>query len=77
MSVSEIKKKCKDNVDIHMQGRYQCNSNVRTRFLLIRIRNTRGLKYHLLVDTEITAILYCNFAYLYWEGCVIFSIYLR
>ena len=26
---------------------------------------------HVLYDPEITANLYCNFAYLYWEGCVI------
>ena len=24
-------------------------------------------------DPEITANLYCNFAYPYWEGCVIYS----
>ena len=30
----------------------------------------------LLGDPEITAYLFCNFAYLYWEGCVICSIYL-
>ena len=40
-------------------------------------------KYHVynLIDVlsgpEVTANLYCNFAYLYWEGCVICSIYLR
>ena len=28
-------------------------------------------------DPEVTANLYCNFAYLCWEGCVICSIYLR
>ena len=28
-------------------------------------------------DPEVTAILYCNVAYPYWEGCVICSIYLR
>ena len=28
-------------------------------------------------DPEVTANLYSNFAYLYWEGCVICSIYLR
>ena len=27
--------------------------------------------------SEVTANLYCNFVYLYWEGCVICSIYLR
>ena len=26
-------------------------------------------------DPEITANLYCNFSYLYWEGCVICSIF--
>jgi len=31
----------------------------------------------LLGDPEVTANPYCNFAYLYWEGCVIRSIYLR
>ena len=27
--------------------------------------------------SEITANLYCNCVYLYWEGCVVCSIYLR
>ena len=31
----------------------------------------------LLGDQEVTANLYCNFAYLYWEGCVICSVNLR
>ena len=31
---------------------------------------------HLLGDQEVTVNLYCNFAYLYWEGCVICSIYI-
>ena len=31
----------------------------------------------LLGDPEVTANLYCKFAYHYWEGCVICSIYLR
>ena len=31
----------------------------------------------LLGDPEVTANLYCKIAYLYWEGCVICSIYLR
>ena len=35
---------------------------------------TTGL---LLGDPEVTANLYYNFAYPYWEGCVICSIYLR
>ena len=34
-------------------------------------------KMCLLGNPEITANLYCNFAYLYWEGSVICSIYLR
>ena len=29
----------------------------------------------LLGDPEITTDLYCNFAYLYWEGCV-FAVYI-
>ena len=32
---------------------------------------------HVLGDQEVTANLYCHFAYPYWEGCVICSIYLR
>ena len=32
---------------------------------------------YILGDLEVTANLYCNFVYLYWEGCVICSIYLR
>ena len=32
---------------------------------------------YLLGASEITANLCCNYVYLYWEGCVIFSIYLR
>ena len=31
----------------------------------------------ILGDPEVTENLYCDFAYLYWEGCVICSIYLR
>ena len=37
----------------------------------------RSLDIHVLGDPEVTANLYCNFAYPYWEGCVICSIYLR
>ena len=33
--------------------------------------------FELLGDPEITANLYCNFEYLYWEGCAICRIYLR
>ena len=34
--------------------------------------------FYILGDSEVNAILYCNFAYpYYWEGCVICSIYLR
>ena len=36
-----------------------------------------GSKPILLGDPEVTANLYYNFTYLYREGCVIFSIYLR
>ena len=35
------------------------------------------LSIKVLGDPEVTANLYCNFAYLYWEGCVICSIHLR
>ena len=35
------------------------------------------LKFQLLGDPEVTANLHCNFPYPYWEGCVIYSIYLR
>ena len=28
-------------------------------------------------DPEVTANLYCNFAYLYWEGCAICSMNLQ
>jgi len=31
----------------------------------------------ILGDPEVTANLYCNFTYPYWEGCVICSTYLR
>ena len=31
----------------------------------------------ILGDPEVTANLCCNFVYLYWEGCVICSIYMR
>ena len=33
--------------------------------------------YSTLGAPDITANLYCNCVYLYWEGCVICSIYLR
>ena len=36
-----------------------------------------ALRYYVLGDPEVTANLYCYYAYLYWEGCVICSIYLR
>ena len=32
------------------------------------------LKLNVLGDPEVTANLYCNFAYVYWEGCVICNI---
>ena len=36
------------------------------------------LSVHIVLDvSEVNANLYCNFAHLYWEGCVICSIYLR
>ena len=31
----------------------------------------------ILGDTEVAANLYCNFTFMYWEGCKICSIYLR
>ena len=34
-------------------------------------------KTYILGDPEVTANMCCNFAYPYWEGCVICSIYLR
>ena len=30
----------------------------------------------ILGDPEVPANLYCNFAYPYWDGCVICSVYL-
>ena len=36
-----------------------------------------GLETELMGDPEVTANLYRYFAYTYWEGCVICSIYLR
>ena len=36
-----------------------------------------GLLQAILGDPEVTTNLYCNFAYPYWEGCVVCSIYLR
>ena len=35
------------------------------------------VEVHFIGDPEVTANLYCNFAYPYWEGCEICSIYLR
>ena len=32
------------------------------------------MPFDILGDPEVTANLYCNFAYPYWEGCVICSI---
>ena len=50
-------------------------------FLNFRGEGGRGLicqsLLRVLGDPEVTANLYCDFAYLYWEGCVICSIYLR
>ena len=39
--------------------------------------DTEYLTPEVLGDPEVTANLYCNFSYPYWEGCVICSIYLR
>ena len=36
-----------------------------------------GDAFYIVGDPEVTANLYSNFAYSYWEGCVIWSIYLR
>ena len=44
---------------------------------LVTIYGTCRSDDNILDDPEVTANLYCNFAYLYWEGCVIRSIYLR
>ena len=54
-------------------------------FLFFNFQTTRAPKaislmevfQNLLDDPEVTANLYCNFAYLYWEGCVICSKYLQ
>ena len=35
------------------------------------------MSFQILGASEITADLYCNFVYLYWDDCVIGSIYLR
>ena len=40
-------------------------------------RGREGKLLLLLSGPEVTPNLYCNFAYMYWEGCVIRSIYLR
>ena len=44
--------------------------------LFLGLHKTRCIGY-ILGASEITANLYCNYEYLYWEGCVICSIYLR
>ena len=51
-----------------------CNPIVRSEEIVNRVENNDE---YVLGDLEVTANLYCNFAYLYWEGCVICSIYLR
>ena len=43
--------------------------------LLFRFCIENGRK--VLGSSDITANLYSNWVYLYWEGCVIYSIYLR
>ena len=45
--------------------------------LSLKCRKEGDLPVELLGDPEVTANLYCHFAYPYWEGCVICSIYLR
>ena len=40
-------------------------------------QNITGKQVDVLDDPEVTANLYCNFAYLYWEGCVIAVYILR
>ena len=40
----------------------------------VSVYNQRISSYLILGDPKVTANLYCNFAYLYWIGCVIRSI---
>ena len=51
--------------------------NILWRSHLILLIHTLPAGMMVLGDPEVTASLYCNFAYLYWEGCVICSLYLR
>ena len=44
---------------------------------LLAADNRHNLQSSILGDAEVTANLYCNFAYPYWEGFMICSIYLR
>ena len=53
-----------------------CSSKRRIRPSVL-FMNPPYVDKYLLGDPEVTVNLYCNFAYLYWEGCVICSIYLR
>ena len=58
----------KSSNKVNLYGVYRLNDNVEM---------CRPLINNLLGDPEVTANLYCNFAYLYWEGYLICGIYLR
>ena len=51
-------------------------ATVRIQVVILSISKDPILRVNILGDPEVTANLYCNFAYLYWESCVICSIYL-
>ena len=43
----------------------------------VGVKTIRGRRPYILGDLKVTANLHCNFAYLFIEGCVMCSIYLR
>ena len=52
-------------------------SNVSLSLIVISYSSKIIFVVVVLRDLEVTANLYCNFAYPYWEGSVICNIYLR
>ena len=65
-----------NHTDIRM---IRCNfkeSRLDTLIMMLTVDCADGTEL-LLSDPEVTANLYSNVEYLYWEGCVICSMYLR
>ena len=61
----------------HILAIKPCILEIGVAYTVQRLPHLSHAHLHILGDPEVTANLYCNFAYPYWEGCVTCSIDLR